>query len=68
MTEFNPLAGGVAVMLALALFMGGVVFYLTWDMITQYHHGWIEALQVWGATAGIALLVFAIFVVGGTFG
>ena len=68
MIEFNPEAGAVAIMIALVLFMGGWAFYLTWDMITQYHNGWIEALQVWGATAGIVFLVFAIFVVGGTFG
>ena len=68
MTDFNPQAGGLAVMLALALVMGGAAFYITWDMVTQYYRGWIEALQVWGAAAGILLLVFAIFAVGGSIG
>ncbi len=66
MSEFNPEAGGLAVMWALAAFMVYAAVHITWNMITQYYRGWIEALWVWGATAATVLLIFGIFLIGGS--
>ncbi|KKL76632.1 hypothetical protein LCGC14_2042930, partial [marine sediment metagenome] len=50
MTDFNPAAGGAALVLAAAIFIAVGASYVTWATIIQY--GWIEALRIWGGIVG----------------
>ena len=68
MMEFNSGAGGLALVLAAALFIFGVVVCWAWYTITQYHRGWVEVLTTLGAVAGTVLFIFGIFIVGGLIG
>ena len=64
MTDFNPAAGGAALVLAAAIFIAVGASYVTWATIIQY--GWIEALRIWGGIVGTVLVIVAIFLVGGS--
>jgi regulator of protease activity HflC (stomatin/prohibitin superfamily) len=68
MTEFNPSAGGLALVLSAALFIFGVVVFWAWYTITHYHRGWVEVLGTLGGVVGTVFLIFGIFVLGGILG
>ncbi len=68
MTEFNPYAGGLALVLAASSFIFAFVAYWAWYTITHYHRGWAEVLKTLGAVLVTVLLIFGIFIMGGYIG
>ena len=66
MTDFNIAAGGAALMLAAAFFISVCCVGMTWAMIFEYC--WLYAIQVWGGILGTVLVIFAIFLIGGSIG